>query len=326
MHALTKNERGSERRAIAAARRRGRLTLLGEATVEDPGTRLALATGRRLGVVYQPIVVHEQRCDGSCRWRVQGVEALVRAESPRGLTVRPDQLLPAVERAGLLSTLFDFVLTETLAAAGGWHEEGLGPLGVAVNLHVGGLLDEGLADTVARRLEAAQVAPELLTLEISESAPLSDLKRAARILRRVRALGVRVALDDFGAGFSTATRLDWLVCDELKIDRALVHGVESSDEQRCIVEHLIALAHAHGLDALAEGVETEAALELLCELGCDRAQGYLFARPVPAALLGTHAREWHARDAQGSRASRQLSLPGFARAGTWPEEALDAIA
>ena len=192
----------------------------------------------------------------------------------------------------------------------------------------GTLLDERLPDALAALLGVAGVAPGRLTLELSESAPLSDLRRAARTLKRVRALGVRVALDDFGAGFSTTTRLHWLECDELKIDRALVQGIERCDEQRCVVENLVALAHTHGMAAVAEGVETEAALEILTDFGCDSAQGYFVARPVPADEIAGRARAWHARSgAAGAPRERQLPLPGFGPAlAWWTGGELDALA
>jgi EAL domain-containing protein (putative c-di-GMP-specific phosphodiesterase class I) len=326
MHAAQQSQQDPVDRGGAVARRRGRVVILAE---RDPAAAaIEHATGRRPGVLFQPIIAREPGADGVCRWRYAGAEALLRAASGRGLTIRPDQLLPLIERAGLLPTLFDFVLGKTLAALTQWQRAGAAQLTAAVNLHATALLDERLPDTLEARLGATGIAPARLTLEISESAPISDLMRAARTLRRVRALGVRVALDDFGAGFSTTTRLHWLECDELKIDRALVHGLESSDEQRCVVEHLIALAHAHGMAALAEGVETEVALGILCEFGCDRAQGYLVARPMPAALLAARARDWHERaGAALGRHERQLPLPGFGATGAgWVEGERDAVA
>ncbi|MBS0374764.1 MAG: EAL domain-containing protein [Proteobacteria bacterium] len=310
--------------------RRARVVLLSrrDALALSPATALERATGRRVGVVYQPIVAHGTTPDGHHPWFYVGAEALLRAETSRGLTVRPDQLLPVIERAGLLPALFEFVLDETLATLTAWQRSGAPALGVAVNLHSGALLDGRLPDLIAERLDHAGVRAASLTLEISESAPIADLRSAARTLSALRAIGVRVALDDFGAGFSTMTRLDWLECDELKIDRTLVRGLEHSEEQRCVVENLIALAHAHGMEALAEGVESEGELEVLGELGCDRAQGYLIARPQSAAAVAAGAQAWALRAcAEGTRGARQLSLPGFGvGCAGWQGGDLDAIA
>ncbi len=330
MHAAQKAHEEGRQDGAAAPARRGRVVILGEheRAAATPAATLARATGYELGVLFQPIIAREQDHEGRCRWRYAGAEALLRAESARGLTVRPEQLLPLVERAGLMGTLLDFVLGETLAALICWQHDGVARLGAAVNVHAAALLDERLPDALAAQLELAGIAAPRLTLEISESTPLSDLRRAARTVSRLRALGVRVALDDFGAGFSTTTRLDWLECDELKIDRALVHGLEHSDEQRCVVENLVALAHTHGMAALAEGVETEAALAILCEFGCDRAQGFLVARPLPAGALAARARRWQQRAQDAATAGeRQLSLPGFgAMTAWWNQAELDAIA
>jgi EAL domain-containing protein (putative c-di-GMP-specific phosphodiesterase class I) len=330
MHAAQKAHEDGRQGGAAAPARRGRVVILAERerAAATPAAALRHATGHDLGVLFQPIIAREHDHEGLCRWHYAGAEALLRAGSARGLTVRPDQLLPLVERAGLMRTLLDFVLGEALAALAGWQRDGAARLGAAVNVHAAALLDERLPDALAALLAAAGVAAPRLTLEISESAPLSDLRRAARTVSRLRALGVRVALDDFGAGFSTTTRLDWLECDELKIDRALVHGLEHSHEQRCVVENLVALAHTHGMTALAEGVETQAALTVLCELGCDRAQGFLVARPLPAGLVAARGRDWQARPCQAAAAGeRQLSLPGFGvTAAGWSPGELDAIA
>jgi EAL domain-containing protein (putative c-di-GMP-specific phosphodiesterase class I) len=330
MHAAHKGYRDGRQGGAAAPARRGRVVILSERdrTAATPAAALSRATGHTLGVLFQPIIAREHGRDGRCRWHYAGAEALLRAESARGLTVRPEQLLPLVERAGLMATLLEFVLGEALAAVTRWQHDGGAWLGVAVNVHAAALLDERLPDALAARLDAAGVAASRLTLEISESTPLSDLRRAARTVSRLRALGVRVALDDFGAGFSTTTRLDWLECDELKIDRALVDGLEHSHEQRCVVENLVALAHSHGMTALAEGVETEAALAILCESGCDRAQGFLVARPLPCGELAARARNWQARALEAATAGeRQLSLPGFGiTTAWWNQGELDAIA
>ncbi len=328
MHAATKIFRGGEQVDETPARRASVVLLSAREAAPTPAATLARATGRPLGVLFQPIITRESGADGLCRWSYAGAEALVRAESGRGLTVRPDQLLPVIERQGLMPTLFDYVLGEALEAIILWQRSGATRLGASVNLHAGALLDERLPDALAARLDVAGVSPARLTLEISESAPINDLKRAARTLSRIRRLGVRVALDDFGAGFSTATRLDWLECDELKIDRALVSGLEYSHEQRCVVENLVTLAHTHGMAALAEGVETEAALEILCELGCDGAQGFLVARPMASIRVAGGARDWQERAGAALMArERQLALPGFGIASAWWSEGeLNAIA
>ena len=300
----------------AVPRRLGRVIVLSEGRPRrgaswDPALDRVLA-GRTLSVAFQPILDQRRLDDGTTRWKIASTEALVRARGERGSMLRPDKFLPLIERAGLMHRLFLFVLAEALAAARGWERDAGIRLELAINLHVAALLDDALPNFLLGLLDAADFAPRRLTLELTESAPIADLQHAAANLRLLRASGVRVALDDFGAGFSTTTRLAWLECDELKIDRSLVQGLERSDEQRYVVEHLITLAHEHGMTACAEGVETEAALRLLGAFGCDRVQGYLFARPQAAEALPTIVRDLQIRgDTWHPPTATQLPLPGL---------------
>ena len=300
----------------AVPRRLGRVVVLSEGRPRgsdrwDPALERVLA-GRQLNVAFQPILKRHAPADGAARWRIASAEALIRASDGRGGSLRPDKLLPLIERAGLMHRLFLFVLSEALSAARGWERDAVARLGLSINLHVGALLDDALPNFLLGLLDAADFEPHRLTLELTESAPIEDLQHAAANLQRLRRAGVRAALDDFGAGFSTTTRLAWLECDELKIDRALVQGLERSDEQRCVVEHLIALAHSHGMSACAEGVETDAALRLLGAYGCDRAQGYLIAKPQPSEALPAAIRDWQQRSGSWQpEGSKQLSLPGL---------------
>lgn len=299
----------------ALPRRLGRVVVLSETrgtpqSPPDPALERVLA-GRTLGVLFQPLL-ERRGPDEASRWAVGGVEALVRAYGEHGGSLRLDRLLPVIESAGLMHRLFLFVLAETLAAARSWERRGL-MLDVAVNLHAGALQDDALPRFLSGLLHAADFAPERLTLELTESEPIADLRRAAHNLRRLRRHGVRTALDDFGAGFSTPMRLAWLECDELKIDKALVLGLEHCDEQRCVVQHLIELAHGRGMRVCAEGVETAAVLTLLECYGCDRVQGFHVSRPIDGERVCEVATHWHASPVPvAPSASVQLSLPGLA--------------
>jgi len=219
--------------------------------------------------------------------------------------------------------LFLFVLREALAASRAWEQRTGVRLEVAVNLHATALLDDALPTFLLSLLSAAAFSPARLTLELTEGAPISDLLHAAENLGTLRRAGVRVSLDDFGSGFSTTTRLDWLRCDELKIDRCLVFGLEHCDEQRRVVESLVAMAHDRGMCVCAEGVETAPALQVLGAIGCDRAQGFHIARPGPSAAMPAFIRDW--RDSSGGSippGAAQLSLPGF----RWESGTTDRIA
>ncbi len=275
-------------RVVVLSARRGLRTNATGSALDTP------LDGRTLGVFYQPVLAHHVGADSIGRWRVAGAEALVRA-GDGGTVLRPAQFLPEIGRAGLLGSLFQFVLAEALSAMLEWQRDHGLRLAVGVNVHTDALLDDALPGFLDGLLGAAGVDPSRLTLELTEHVPLADLGRAAENLRRLRRVGVRAALDDFGTGTTTASWLAWFECDELKIDRALVQGLEHNDDQRAVVESLIELAHARGMTACAEGVETHAALRLLAAFGCDRVQGYLVARPAPAAAFVGHVREWEAR-------------------------------
>jgi EAL domain-containing protein (putative c-di-GMP-specific phosphodiesterase class I) len=300
----------------AVPRRLGRVVVLSEGRVRHPGSwdpaLDRVLAGRTLAVAFQPIVQRRRATDGRSRWDIVGAEALVRAHAERGSVLRPDKLLPIVERAGLMHRLFLFVLAEGLASARTWERQIGARLELSVNLHAAALLDDALPQFLLGLLDASDFAPSRLTLELTETTPISDLQHAAKNLRALRRSGVRVALDDFGAGFSTTTRLAWLECDELKIDKALVHGLERSEEQRCVVEHLVSLAHENGMSACAEGVETDAALRLLGAFGCDRAQGFLIARPQPAAEVQDLVHKWRSTgDIWAAPQELQMTLPGL---------------
>ena len=296
----------------SVARRLGRVVAL--ADVRRSSKRDAALTdvlsGRHLAVAFQPIVA---RRNTGCheRWCMDGVEALIRAHSLTGSVLRPDRLLPAIERAGLVQPLFMYVFAESLTTWRAMSEQGLN-IALSVNVHAQVLQDDELPRTICALLDLTGIAPEHFTLELTESGPIVDMPRAARNLWRLRRHRVRVALDDFGSGFSTQARLDCLECDEIKIDKGLVLGIEHVDEQRRIVEHMVELAHARGMSVCAEGVETQAALDILGSLRVDRAQGFLIGRPQFESTLAQALRRWGTgRDLDATGDHPQLVLPGF---------------
>jgi EAL domain-containing protein (putative c-di-GMP-specific phosphodiesterase class I) len=179
------------------------------------------------------------------------------------------------------------VLDRALAACGRWTAAGR-DLGVAVNLSASNLLDASLPDEVAAMLAAHGVAPQQLTLEVTEGTILANPLRSGEVLAAVRRLGVAVSLDDFGTGHSSLSHVKRLPVDELKIDRSFVTDLTADPTDRAIVASIIRLAHSLGMTVTAEGVECEEALAVLGEEACDLAQGYLFSRPLPEEAFG----EW----------------------------------
>jgi len=158
-------------------------------------------------------------------------------------------------------------------------------VGLSVNLSSHDLLDERLPAFVASQLGRWRFPADRLTLEITESALLADPDRAVDVLAQIRRLGVRVALDDFGTGYSSLSYLKEWPVDEVKVDRSFVRNLVADKRDRAIVRATVDLAHSLGLEVVAEGVEDEASLRLLTEMGSDRAQGYYIARPLPPSQL-----------------------------------------
>lgn len=216
--------------------------------------------------------------------RLVGVEALARWEHPDDGLLDAGRFVPLAEESGLIDALGSRVLREACKAVSAWPLPAEFVLRVNLSAHQLRQLD--LVDQVADALEAGGLAPERLCLELTESSLLADLGRSAAVLRELRDLGAGLAVDDFGTGFSSMLYLKRLPLTSLKIDRAFVEGLPSDPDDRAIVGAIVGLASSLGVGVTAEGVETEAQLESLLELGCTRAQGFLLARPEPAADFG----------------------------------------
>ena len=217
---------------------------------------------------YQPIV---DLTDG----RVSGVEALIRWQHPVGGLLMPDDFIPGLVQTPLMASITQWVLRSACAAAARWPD-----WTISVNITARDLASDCFGDTVQQALTDAGVACDRLVLEITETALVQDLPRAAKTLRDLRDCGVGVALDDFGTGYSSMLYLRALPVTTVKIDRLFVSGVRRHSEDLAIVESLLTLAREVRLTAVAEGVETEAQSRLLRSLGCPLAQGYLWSRPL----------------------------------------------
>ena len=257
----------------------------------EQALRSALRTPERGGLAlwYQPLVQLPTR-------QVRAVEALLRWADPRLGAVAPAQVLPVAEEAGLMGDLGQWVLLTacrqaTAFAGTGSFGAGRPALEVAVNVDAAEIAAGDLAERVAAALHETGLPPELLCIEVTETAAMVDLDHSAAVLSGVRALGAKVALDDFGTGYSSLVHLQRLPIDRVKIDRSFVKELSTDADNAEIVGAVVDLAHRLGLTAVAEGVETEQQASILVELGCDEAQGHLFSPPLPASDLGQLARD-----------------------------------
>ncbi|UQX86967.1 EAL domain-containing protein [Jatrophihabitans telluris] len=213
-----------------------------------------------------------------------GVEALVRWDHPRRGLVYPDGFLPLIEEGGMMPALTERVLALAVAQAADWAALGR-PLPVAVNVSASSLVDDELPEFIAQRLAARQLPACMLKLEITEESLMDDRDRGRRILHRLRDQGIEISVDDFGTGYSSLAYLRDLPIDELKLDRAFVFPMADDARAAALVVSTIGLAHSLGLRMVAEGVENDTALAELARHGCDQAQGFHIARPMPAVEL-----------------------------------------
>jgi diguanylate cyclase (GGDEF)-like protein/PAS domain S-box-containing protein len=237
----------------------------------------AIATPGELLTWFQPVV-------SVPTGRVVAVEALVRWNHPQRGLLLPTQFLPVAEETGLTSSIGRTVMAQALAQGRRWRDEGLKML-VSVNLSGRQLEDPDLESDITGALQQAGLSPADLCLEVTEGAILDAAGRGARTIQHLRELGVAVAIDDFGQGYSSLSFLRSHPVDVVKIDIAFVAALETNPRDAAIVGGMIELAHALGMTCVAEGVERAAQLKHLTELGCDQVEGFLLGRPCPADEL-----------------------------------------
>jgi diguanylate cyclase (GGDEF)-like protein len=276
--------------------------------------KLAVLGDLRRALDRSELVLHYQPKVSISTGDVVGVEALVRWHRPQHGLVMPQAFMPFAEHTGLIGPLTRYILNKALSQARVWCEQGR-PLTVAVNLSARSLLDEHLPDQVAELLAVHHVAPELLVFEVTETAVITEPLRAQQLLKRLSALGIRISIDDFGAGYTSLGQLKTLPVSELKIDRSFVTTMTEDSRNALIVQSVIDLGHNLGLSIVAEGVEDEQTFAALTALDCDIAQGYYIARPQTAqALDAQQSPEHRRRCTAGSAAGKQAADSGCSRA------------
>lgn len=245
-------------------------------------------------VHYQPILHRVEHA-----WTVGTVEALVRWRHPQRGLLYPAQFLPLVEHENLMTEMTDFVLTESLRQVGHWHARGL-HIGLAVNLAARTVSDLNFPDRLAHVLREHGVPPAHLCFEVTEAASVGDQELVLDSFARLRLRGVELALDDFGVGMSSVTQLYKMPYSSIKIDRALIGELGTSQQARTVVSALVDLGHKLSLSVCAEGVETQAVFERANRLGCDRLQGDYISKPVTAVELESFVHAWSTRRQQDS--------------------------
>jgi EAL domain-containing protein (putative c-di-GMP-specific phosphodiesterase class I) len=228
-----------------------------------------------LQVYYQPVYALDTL-------QLVGCEALVRWNHPERGLLTPNEFIPIAEENGLISLVDEWVLQHACQQMRQWLDAGTQLQGIAVNLSSRSLSNPALATTVASALLKANIAPQFLELEVTESTIMEDPENADQLLNELRLLGVQLAIDDFGTGYSSLARLKSLPVHKLKIDQSFVRNLPSNTDDKAIVRAIIALGTSLGLKIQAEGIETEEQLQFLQQQNCTLGQGYWFGRPVPA--------------------------------------------
>ncbi|MBW7902809.1 MAG: EAL domain-containing protein [Rhodocyclaceae bacterium] len=223
--------------------------------------------------------------------RVVGVEALLRWNRGGREMVPPARFIPDAEESGLIVQIGDWVLGEACAQAARWQAEGLPEMTVAVNLSAVQFRRGDLERSVLRALDESGLDPARLELELTESLLLDDAEAVLAAARRLKSLGVLLSIDDFGTGYSSLAYLKRFAVDKLKIDQSFVRDIASDPDDAAIVRAIVSMAHSLKLKVIAEGVETEDITRFLAIYHCDEAQGYFYARPMPAAALGAWLRD-----------------------------------
>ncbi|MFI5935757.1 putative bifunctional diguanylate cyclase/phosphodiesterase [Actinoplanes sp. NPDC051494] len=246
--------------------------------------RLGLAADLRRALDAGELEVHFQPKVSIRDRHLIGVECLARWQHPAHGEVSPEDFVAVAEHTGQLHRLTEVVLSEGLRHCREWADAGR-PLSISVNLSVRTLLDPRFPDLVEGLLKSYQVPAGQVTFEVSEPGMLGEIDRALPTLYRLRDLGVRLSVDDFGTGASSLSYLRRLPVHEVKIDDSFVQGMATDSGDLAIVRAVIGLSREFGLTVVAEGVESELTLDLLAELGCEIGQGYFFSRPLPVERL-----------------------------------------
>ncbi len=268
----------------------------------DPD-RLSLLGQVRTALERCEFVVHYQPKLDLQTHRVTGVEALVRWQHPERGLLAPAEFVPMVEQTALIAPLTAHIVEQAVRDLASWRRQGL-ELEVAINLSARSLLDAGLPAQLLDIVRRHEVSAELLTVEVTESATLVDPDAAIDVLNRLRSEGFSVSIDDYGTGNASIDYLARLPATEIKIDRSFVAAICENPRADAVVRSTINLAQHLDLSVVAEGIETQQVLDHVTELGCDRAQGYLMARPVPYSELAARVAELHGKLAQNAAAGR----------------------
>ena len=262
--------------------RSGKLHFYQAQSTEEARRRFAMEQDLRRAIRHDQFRLHYQPVVDLAEGRVVGAEALLRWRHPEMGLVPPASFVPLLEQSSIMDEVGLWVLNSACREAHAWNEHGLDDLKMAVNLSARQFHDPALTAMILRTLDRHGLQPGALELELTETAAMEDADRTSELFGQLRKLGVSVAIDDFGAGYSSLSYLKNLPFTKLKIDREFVTDVDKRPDSQAICKALVELGRGLGIKVLAEGVETREEVEALRNLGCTMFQGFYFARPMPA--------------------------------------------
>jgi diguanylate cyclase (GGDEF)-like protein len=250
---------------------------------DEAQERVRIESALRKALERDEFVLHYQPQVDLASGKIVGMEALIRWQHPELGMVPPMRFISVAEDTGLIVPIGAWVMRTACLQNRAWHDAGLGPLRVAVNLSARQFASSDLLDNISAVLDESGLDPHCLEIELTESLFMSDVTLAVELLHNMKALGVNLSIDDFGTGYSSLSYLSRFPIDVLKIDRSFVTNITRDANDAALVASIINLAHNLKLSVIAEGVETDEQLDYLRSHGCDEMQGYLVSRPLPAA-------------------------------------------
>ena len=253
--------------------------------------RLQIETGLRRALEQEQFFLHYQAKLDFSTGRITGVEALLRWRHPDLGVLLPSRFIPMAEETGLIMPIGRWVLQTACKQNVAWQREGLPPLCVAVNLSTRQFADEALVKDVVAALACSGMRADLLELEMTENMVMHNRSRAGKMITALKALGVRIAIADFGIGYSALAQIKRFPIDTLKVDRSFINDLAGNDENKAITQAIIAMGKTLSLTVVAEGVETQAQQVFLADHACDEMQGYYFSRPIAHAEFADFLRK-----------------------------------
>jgi diguanylate cyclase (GGDEF)-like protein/PAS domain S-box-containing protein len=227
-----------------------------------------------LMLYYQPIIDIK-------KGHVVGAEALLRLIGEDGQLLSPEEFIPIAEAAGLIERLGSWVVSEACRQHETWIKAGLPPISISINVSALEFRQREFAANLINAIKDSHINPGCLQIEITETMVMDNIQESVNTLDEIKALGVQIALDDFGTGYSSLSLLQRLPIDKLKIDRSFVHRIDTDLPKQSIIEAIIGLGHNMNLKVVGEGIESQEAMDYLCDHSCDEAQGFLFSRALP---------------------------------------------